>query len=302
MNAFQNRIKNLQKSVQAAETGEFDAQTTLAIMDFLGLKQPTDADFLENKKTLQRFLEFRGNDVDGIMGSRTLSRLEMIFSKELPKIPPGASLIASKTSLDIIVEFEVSSKSVYQRKYSHPILPGEYSGITIGIGYDLGHVNEATFHEDWSDLISQEDFDTLKQALGKTKTAARAALHGKILEVDIPWETAIEVFYTRSLPIWARRCIKIYPGLEKLPPDVQGTMVSLVYNRGTSLSASDSRREMRNLQKHIADANLRAMAEEFRSMKRLWPNSAGLRRRRDKEAALIENATYVLKPADYVFI
>ena len=302
MNAFQNRIKNLQKAVQAAETGEFDMATTIAIMQFLGVNQLPGADFSENKKALQRFLGFRGNDVDGIMGSRTLSRLEMIFSKDLPKIPHGASLVASKKSLDVIVEFEVSSKAIYERKYSNPILPGEYSGITIGIGYDLGHVNEATFKEDWSDLISTQDFDTLKTAIGKTKTEARAALSGKLLQVNIPWETAIEVFYTRSLSIWAKRCIKIYPGLEKLPPDVQGTMVSLVYNRGTSLANSDSRKEMRNLQKHIADGNLPAMAAEFRAMKRLWPDSAGLRKRRDKEADLIENATYILQPADYVFI
>lgn len=304
MNPFQKRIQNLQKTIRTTETGIFDVPTANAILKNLGIQVPETADFTERKKSLQRFLGFKGNDVDGIVGTNTLSRLEMLYSQTLPPIPSGASLIASKRSLDIIVAFEVSSKAIYERKYKSPILPGEYSGITIGIGYDLGYASAATFANDWKSVLSNADFNLLSGVVGKTNVNARNALTEAVKRISIEWDAAIEVFYTKSMPIWAKKSRRIYPGLEKLPPDVQGAIVSLVYNRGDSLAMDDRRLEMRNLVRHIASGNLKSIAEEIRKMKRLWSaqQSPGLHRRRDSEAGLVENATFVIKPEDCVFI
>ncbi|MCL6258701.1 hypothetical protein M3O96_06360 [Aquiflexum sp. TKW24L] len=304
MDPFQKRIQNLQKTLRTPETGVFDLVTTNSFLKSLGIQLPVTADFTERKKAVQRFLGFKGNDVDGIMGTNTISRLEMLYSQTLPPIPSGASLIASKRSLDVIVEFEVSSKAIYERRYRNPILPGEYSGITIGIGYDLGYVNTATFTHDWKDFLSSSDFNTLLGVVGKTKVNAKNALTEAVKRVSIDWDSAIEVFCTKSMPIWAKKSRRIYPGLEKLPPDVQGAIVSLVYNRGDSLALNDRRLEMRNLVQHIASGKLPAIAAEIRNMKRLWSvqQSAGLHRRRDSEAALVENATFVIKPEDCIFI
>lgn len=304
MNPLQKRIQNLQKTLRSAETGIFDLMTVNAFLKSLGIQVPESVDFKERKKSLQRFLGFKGNDVDGIVGINTISRLEMLYSQILPPIPSGASLIASKKSLDIIVEFEVSSKAIYERKYKSPILPGEYSGITIGIGYDLGYVSTPTFTNDWKEFLNESDFNLLLAVVGKKKNDARNALTDKVKRISINWDPAIEVLYTKSLPIWAKKSRKIYPGLEKLPPDVQGAIVSLVYNRGDSLAMDDRRLEMRNLVQHISSGNLKSIADEIRKMKRLWSlqQSAGLHRRRDREASLVENATVIIKPEDCVFI
>ncbi|WP_157965995.1 lysozyme family protein [Cognataquiflexum aquatile] len=304
MDPFQKRIQNLQKTLGTAETGVFDLVTTNSILKSLGIQVPQTADFTERKKSVQRFLGFKGNDVDGIVGTNTLSRLEMLYSQTLPPIPSGASLIASKKSLDVIVEFEVSSKAIYERKYKSPILPGESSGITIGIGYDLGHVSATTFTNDWKNVLNNSDFSILLGTVGKTKLNAQNALTDQVKRVTIDWNTAIEVFYTKSMPVWAKNTRKTYPGLEKLPPDAQGAIISLVYNRGFSLGPEDRRLEMRNLVSLISFGNLKSIASEIRKMKRLWAitESRGIHLRRDKEADLIENATFVIKPEDCVFI
>jgi hypothetical protein len=61
---------------------------------------------------------------------------------------------------------------------------------------------------------------------------------------------------------------------------------------------------MRNLVSLISVGNLKSIASEIRKMKRLWAitESRGIHIRRDKEADLIENATFVIKPEDCVFI
>ena len=69
--------------------------------------------------------------------------------------------------------------------------------------------------------------------------------------------------------------------------DSFGALVSLAYNRGASFSAPGDRyREMRAIHDHMASGRFDKVPDEFRSMKRLWPNMAGLRNRRDHEADL----------------
>lgn len=302
MNLLAKRIEGLQKNIKIYETGVFDLNTTNAFLNILEIRVDDRADHFERKKALQKYLGFRGNKVDGIFGSNSLSRLEMLFSRDLPKIPLGASLIVSLKSLELIIEFEVSSKATYERRFKNPVLPGVNSGITIGIGYDLGHVSLDTFSKDWRDFLSPNDFTTLSKVVGKTREEARRAFTSEVKGVVVEWDQAVEVFSSTSMPSWATRTLRVYPGLEKLPPDAQGAIVSIVYNRGASVSNDDRRREMRNLVQLIADQNLSGMANEIRSMKRLWPGVRGLQIRRNKEADLVENATYVIKPVDYVFI
>jgi len=46
---------------------------------------------------------------------------------------------------------------------------------------------------------------------------------------------------------------------------------------------------MNNIKQHMIDKNFAAIPEEFRAMKRLWPDLRGLRIRRDKEAQLFQD-------------
>src|SRR5213596_1787307 len=52
--------------------------------------------------------------------------------------------------------------------------PGGESGITIGIGYDLGFATAEQFKSDWSDCLSAGDCDTLAGVLGLTGSKAKA--------------------------------------------------------------------------------------------------------------------------------
>src|SRR5437870_12325652 len=52
--------------------------------------------------------------------------------------------------------------------------PGGESGITIGIGYDLGFATPKQFEDDWSDCLPTGDCDTLKGVLGLTGAKAKA--------------------------------------------------------------------------------------------------------------------------------
>ena len=88
-----------------------------------------------------------------------------------------------------------------------------------------------------------------------------------------------------------------------LPPDAQAALLSIVYNRGASLTG-DSRREMKNIVPLVSNKDLRGIAAEIRSMKRLWttPATRGLITRREKEAVLVENANYFYNPSDVVMV
>ena len=146
----------------------------------------------------------------------------------------------------------------------------------------------------------------LIKTVGKTKSAAKEVFTAEIKAIEISWDDALEVFYTKSMPKYAKDTIGIYPGVQLLPPDAQGALVSLVYNRGTSFTkpSEERRKEMKNIAKHVANKDLEKIADEIVSMKRLWDinTSRGLHIRRDNEAALVRNATYFILPNEYVFL
>jgi hypothetical protein len=105
--------------------------------------------------------------------------------------------------------------------------------------------------------------------------------------VDVPIEAALQVFYNTTIFDFARKASRIYPDLFKLNPVEQSVITGLVYNRGSSLDG-DRRKEMKDLIVAIKNDDDKAMADLIRSMCRLWPDTLGLRNRRQAEAALIE--------------
>jgi GH24 family phage-related lysozyme (muramidase) len=303
---IETRIINIQKKLSIAESGIFDMHTCKTIEKLKGMEPPKNGLLIDHKKAIQKSFGFKGKEVDGIIGPISLSRIEQYLSTYMPPIPKGANMIVSKKSLDLIINAEVSSLSAYNTKYKFPILPGEDSGITIGIGYDLGHVSASKFDEDWGTILNTSIMNKLHKAVGKTKTAAKAIFTTEIKMIEISWEKAIEVFYTKSMPKYAKDTIGIYDGVQLLPPDAQGALVSLVYNRGTSFTrpSEERRKEMKNIAKHVANKDLEKIADEIISMKRLWDIniSRGLHIRRDNEAALVRNATYFILPNEYIFL
>ena len=168
--------------------------------------------------------------------------------------------------------------------------PGGSSGITIGVGYDLGFVTEDQFQEDWSPFLSGDEIDRLKDVirLSGDKAAQRAR---EFSDIKIKRPDAEQVFKERTLPLYSQKTEDAFPGLDQLPAAVQGALVSLVFNRGPGMNG-DSRREMRAVRDAVAAGDLQEIANQIRSMKRLWEGKGldGLLKRRDAEADLVESA------------
>ena len=233
--------------------------------------QPSEADVAANRAYRERF--------DGLQ--------ELVGGR--PKISDddrrAASLISNEAN-DLIVDFEVGGAAEYKRKYIHPERPPGDSGVTIGIGYDLGYCDKDDFASDWRDHVSAEDFTALARAVGLTRDRAAAFLPS-VKGLVIPWVSALQVYQLVDMPSFAGQTRRAFPGSDKLHPHCFGALVSLVFNRGASL-AGDRRSEMYQIQRAIGAGQPEKVPHLFRQMTRLWPATPGLVRRRKAEAALFE--------------
>jgi len=203
----------------------------------------------------------------------------------------------SKKSLDLILEFEVGGGENYYNKFlKNPAWPEGQSGVTIGVGYDLGYVNKAEFSEDWKDL-PKEIFDRLYKVVGIKGYNAKNLIRG-LKDITIPWELALKVFNNKTVTKFYNLTRETFPNFDNLPEDAKGGLVSLVFNRGNALEG-DRRREMKLIRdgmKLVSVYDQKALsfiANQIRSMKRIWIGGSiekGMSRRRDAEAKLIENS------------
>lgn len=243
-----------------------------------------------------------GLEADGLIGPVTLTAIETLLDRYLGPTVKIPRLTCSLSGLNSLVEHEISSEWYYNRFLKHPVWPGGASGITIGIGYDLGYCSEAQFRRDWRGHILDEELDILEQVCRLKGDDARDALSmDSIRSIAIELEAAKEVFYQSSLPLYAERCLATYPGVDQLPPDAQAAVLSLVYNRGTARSGS-RRKEMKAIGPLIETGDLSGIAAQIISMKRLWQGKGldGLLARRDREAELILGAERDYQPDELI--
>ena len=195
-------------------------------------------------------------------------------------------MLMSERALKLIVDFEGLNQP---GKW-----PGGASGITLGYGYDLGHVTPSQFQADWAGCFQPEQAKRLARCIGCTGSAARQ-LAASVADIRCTVAASRRVLVAVSLPVYIARTRRAFPGFDVLPLDVQGALVSLVYNRGARMADSpgtDNRREMRAIRDLVANGLVVGIAEQFRSMKRLWAGMGldGLIRRREAEAQLVESA------------
>lgn len=217
--------------------------------------------------------ELAGLPVTGIVDAATWGWLEN---------QPEPSDEIPTEAVTFLVREEVGSRKFYDRHTAMPHFPGEASGVTIGVGYDLRFQEPDDFEADWGDILTPAQMERLRPHLGKKGSAGAVAA---MADLTIPFPAAWSVFVKRALPRGVEQTARCYGDLSGLPPLCRGALVSLVYNRGTRLTG-ESRREMKAIRDHIAAGRLDQVAGEIESMKRLWPDSAGLRKRRDKEAEM----------------
>ena len=153
----------------------------------------------ERLKVIQRRL---GVDDDGILGPDTLTRIESVIDEVIGPLETELeySLIVSREGLNQIVQFEISSESYYKKRLSRPIWPKGDSGITIGIGYDLGYHTKTQIKRDWKGRISDVELEELVDVTGLKGEAANAVL-STVSHIRIPLDGAKEIFYPSTLPI-----------------------------------------------------------------------------------------------------
>jgi Bacterial toxin homologue of phage lysozyme, C-term len=203
----------------------------------------------------------------------------------------------SKKSLNLILEFEVGGGENYYNKFlKNPAWPEGQSGVTIGVGYDLGYVNKSEFSEDWKDL-PKEIFDRLYKVVGIKGYNAKNLIRG-LRDIVIPWELSLQVFNNKTVTKFWNLTKDTFPNFDKMPEDAKGGLVSLVFNRGSALEG-DRRREMKLIRDGMRITNtfdqkaLSFIANQIRNMKRIWAGGSiekGMNRRRDAEAKLIEQS------------
>jgi hypothetical protein len=197
--------------------------------------------------------------------------------------------VVSQRGLDLVVRWEVGGPNTYIKKYQHPIWPGNSaSGVTIGIGYDLGHNTESQILRDWKDHPHRGYLAAMSGFKGQS--AKNLVARRKWITTPLP--LAMEVLQDPTLIRYYNIARRAFPGLEEMPQPVIDALVDLVYNRGGSMTGT-ARREMRTIRDVcIPSRNSQCVADQLRVMKRVWAGAKlgkGLMARREDEARLIES-------------
>lgn len=204
-----------------------------------------------------------------------------------PKTIKGLPLKVTEQGMDLIVHFEVGGKSYYKKVYQRPIWARGASGVTVGIGYDLGYNSKCQIQKDWGDILPKDMVDALKSCAGIKGSASR--LHQQRIKyvVSIPLESAMKVFVKRTMPRFASLARNTFKTLEDADPYIQDMMLSQTFNRGAS-TRGYSRRHVLWQSRACAKGQYYALPIYCRDSKDVWVNKPSIRRgiwrRRDAEA------------------
>jgi len=194
----------------------------------------------------------------------------------------------SPKAVQFIIAQEDGDQAYYDRTEAHFDWPGGASGPTVGVGYDLGYVKPMECSIDWTGIVDDATVKSLILAIGMTGENAHVYVQQHRADVTITWAQAVQEFTDRELPKWEARTAQALPNYDLLSPDCAGALVSLAYNRGAAgfNSTLPRFREMLGIRDAMTGKNWVAIPGLIRSMARLWPNVADLRRRRALEADL----------------
>jgi GH24 family phage-related lysozyme (muramidase) len=215
---------------------------------------------------------------------------DQFFTRALP-----SSRQISKRASALIISSEVSGIAQYEHRFRRPTWPGGSSGVTIGIGYDLGFVGQRQFSADWTDYLDSGVCRELSECCGLYGEPARIALLN-VSRIDIPWPLANRQYEERIQPQRIGETEAVLQNSDLLSADSLGALVSLVYNRGAAgfliPPAKDPAgrfREMRNIRELMQAKRFSEIPAQLLAMQRLWqrtPGGEGLVLRRKLEAQL----------------
>lgn len=197
----------------------------------------------------------------------------------------------SPKTLELLLKYEVGGGKAYYDKYlSRFTWPGGASGPTIAIGIDCAYYTKTELSNIFS-FLPKDQVELIHGSVGKTGESGKA--YTKILRnagITVDWERAMNIFYNITWGKFTNLTNKTFLGATGLKEDAYGAIVSLVFNRGTSLKGQ-SRLEMRNIRDLVPSKNYKEIASEIRKMKRIWIGKGldGLLERREAEAKMVES-------------
>ena len=256
---------------------------------------------LELMRRLSSIADISEADAESARGHREgqedNDRLESLEATA-PQISDEAVVaMISSDARDLVVKFEVSGRDAYERRYKKPIWPRGKSGITVGIGYDVGYNSAEDLKRHWANLLSEPEINLLCSACGRQGENANAIL-AQFSSITVPWDVALQVFDRSTMPRYGRMVLRAFPNAADLHGHAFGALFSLVFNRGPSTADNGSgrRREMSQIREAMAAKQYRDVPRLIRDMKRLWPEPElrGLRVRRDAEALLFERGLEIM--------
>jgi hypothetical protein len=199
-------------------------------------------------------------------------------------------LTVSPEAKDLIVYYESGGETYYKKNLTKITWPGGASGATGGIGYDFGYNTKDQIAKDWA-FLGPKSLALLQSTAGMKGQAGKAAAARIKPFVSISWADANKVFEGNTMPRFSKLTYDTFPGIEKTHPHVQGAVLSVVFNRGASLSG-DSRKEMLDIKIHVKNKNYYLIPNDILAMRRLWVGKGldGLIKRRVAEANLANRA------------
>lgn len=176
----------------------------------------------------------------------------------------------------------------YEGYAARPEAPdARLSGISGGLGYDWHTVSPNLSVIDWKALAvpAPKRLADTHPYYGPTAKSHLRDVH----DIVLPRPVGFDVFNRVDVPRFYAICKKTYPGFEDLRLNARDAVLSLVYNRGSSL-VGNNRLEMRQLVSLIKAKDYPGMADAVRRMKRVWRGTEiqnGMFARREGEARLI---------------
>jgi GH24 family phage-related lysozyme (muramidase) len=205
----------------------------------------------------------------------------------VPAAAPTAAPAIAPAAVALIVRFEVTSPAHYTRALQAPVWPGGASGVTWGVGYDGGHQPRQAIARDWATHPAVLRLVATSGVIGAPAKPVATAMR----DVRTPFPLAERVFASATLPAYDALTARTFAaGWQALPAAARGALDSLVYNRGAGMRGR-SRAEMREIRDACVPlADVHCIAAQLRAMKRLWPDTPGLRDRREGEARLAESS------------
>lgn len=224
------------------------------------------------------------------MTKAVLWLLKHLFNVEDPATQ--TSVVKKRTYLDYdwtsVIQFETGGKNYYEKFLQRMTWPGGQSGITMGIGADLGYMSQQEFDSYFAKYFTLEERKLIEPVIGLKGEQARNILM-RVKHIELSWTNASKAFVEWTLPKFWKMANDLWPGLDQLKEEAQIALVSLVFNRGASIAGS-SRVEMKNIKELVLKKDYKGIAEQIRLMKRLWINKNldGLLSRREKEANMVE--------------